>query len=69
MTYAVKTYATAPATPAQVREHYKSLGLKVKISRAGNVRYRDQDCIAGSYWQDGRWINEYRATEVGIVLL
>ena len=68
MSHADKSYSTSVATRAQVRHHYKSLGLQIKISNGGHVRFRDKNCIAKSPWQDGRWISEYRATETEIVL-
>ena len=53
------------ATPAEVREHYKSNGHAVRISRDGHVTYKAH---GGGPWLEGRWVDEYRVTaEFGVV--
>jgi hypothetical protein len=55
----------APATEAQVRESYKSLGYEVRITRDGHVTYRAR----GTAWLEGRWVSEYVVIDDGSVIL
>ena len=48
------------ATTQQVREHYKSAGHTVRISREGRVEFKRN---GDGPWLEGRWVNEYRVEE------
>jgi len=52
------------ATAAEIRQHYKSAGCKVRISQDGHVTYKPD---GKGPWLDGRWVEEYKITENGNV--
>ena len=49
-----------PATAAEIRAHYKSLGDAVRIRRDGRVEFRRN---GDGPWLDGRWVSEYRVDD------
>jgi len=48
------------ATAAEVRKYYKDRGDTVRISRDGRVVYKDG---GDGPWLEGRWVEEYRASD------
>lgn len=52
------------ATQKEIREYFKRQNMQVRISRDGEVQFRAYDY---SQWRGGRWIDEYKMTDVGVI--
>jgi len=57
---------TNTATAKNVRAAHNAAGNDVKITRDGHVTYRAE---GDTMWMDGRWVEEYRCDDAGIVFL
>ena len=64
---------TRPATPKEIRSHYKAEGYEVRIDRTEQVEFRrNRDRFPGSpqVWLWGGKVKEYRFdVDHGVVLL
>jgi hypothetical protein len=57
-----------PATPAQIRKHFKESGFEIHISRDGHIKFRrNRDVFPGAptAWLHGTWVSEYHVTRDG----